>query len=395
MPRAHVHSMAGLAETRRISWLDGVRGIAILAVILVHSSQEVRFLPPFLQKVCESGQYGVQLFFVLSAITISTTLRSHLGRGESIPSWWARRAFRIAPMYYLGIAAYCGLKIITTRLGMHESLGSTDPIAILTNLLFLNAWFARGNNNVVPGGWSIGVEMSFYLAAPWLYLATQKWRRGALFLVVSALALLFAAYLRYGNSVPNNSFAYYSPLTQFPVMLTGVAFFALTQEWLVASGLPPGRTTALSLAALALAGLIFGEWCGVWAEQSHLLAPSLFGFVSCVFVALASGPLLPLVTHPFLTRCGVLSYSMYIVHFGLLLPARWLGRSDSFGRILPPSLQLIVFFLLGVAASAILAGVLRDRVEKPGIEFGRRIAARINRYRWPVIGTASVTSAGR
>lgn len=57
-------------STNRFDYIDALRGVAILMVIAVHSSQSVTNLPALVSKVASYGQMGVQLFFVLSAITL-------------------------------------------------------------------------------------------------------------------------------------------------------------------------------------------------------------------------------------------------------------------------------------------------------------------------------------
>ena len=61
------------AQKGRLDWLDALRGLAVLAVVLVHTGQSLHLEPGVLQKISAAGQYGVQLFFIVSALTISIT----------------------------------------------------------------------------------------------------------------------------------------------------------------------------------------------------------------------------------------------------------------------------------------------------------------------------------
>src|SRR5258708_29037807 len=95
----------------RIDALDAGRGVAICGVILVHVSLWIPDLPHWLELVASMGQYGVQLFFVISAVTITLSLDDDAKRfgGEPVTiaqRFYIKRFFRIAPLYYVAILAY-------------------------------------------------------------------------------------------------------------------------------------------------------------------------------------------------------------------------------------------------------------------------------------------------
>src|ERR1700684_315736 len=83
---------------RRLSYIDALRGYAILLVIAVHTSQAFPDLPKSLSTILNQGARGVQLFFVTSALTLSM---SWVSRQESALAFYSRRFFRIAPMFLL------------------------------------------------------------------------------------------------------------------------------------------------------------------------------------------------------------------------------------------------------------------------------------------------------
>src|ERR1700678_4536089 len=85
---------------RRLSYIDALRGYAILMVIAVHSSQAFSDLPKPLSTILNQGARGVQLFFVTSALTLSM---SWVSRKESALAFYLLRFFRIAPMFLLWV----------------------------------------------------------------------------------------------------------------------------------------------------------------------------------------------------------------------------------------------------------------------------------------------------
>ena len=94
-----------MSELNRYQYIDALRGFAFLGVLTVHASYEVPKLP--FSSLPELGQYGVQLFFLLSAVTLlrSMALRSAKERFAA-RNFFIRRFFRIAPLFWTGVVLY-------------------------------------------------------------------------------------------------------------------------------------------------------------------------------------------------------------------------------------------------------------------------------------------------
>src|SRR5579864_3482507 len=89
----------------RVAPLDGLRGIAILAVVLHNTVAAVVPAAPdhlarFLGRVAGPGWTGVELFFALSGCLIAGELLDHQGARNYLRAFYARRALRILPLYY-------------------------------------------------------------------------------------------------------------------------------------------------------------------------------------------------------------------------------------------------------------------------------------------------------
>ncbi len=97
-------------EKGRIAALDAGRAIAVVGVVAVHLSFQFPNLPHSVALIARMGQYGVQLFFVISAITIFMTLEADRERfcaaRHITLRFYIKRFFRIAPLYYVAIAIY-------------------------------------------------------------------------------------------------------------------------------------------------------------------------------------------------------------------------------------------------------------------------------------------------
>src|SRR5882724_11376744 len=99
------------ARQDRVPELDGLRGVAILLVLLFHyisleGPTKTGSWSSFLQRIVIMGWTGVDLFFVLSGFLIGGILIDVRGSPNYFKTFYARRFFRIIPIYYLWILFY-------------------------------------------------------------------------------------------------------------------------------------------------------------------------------------------------------------------------------------------------------------------------------------------------
>jgi peptidoglycan/LPS O-acetylase OafA/YrhL len=276
----------------RVAALDAGRALAIVGVVAVHLSFQFPNLPHAVTLMARMGQYGVQLFFVISAITIFMTLEIDHERCTDARHvtlrFYIKRFFRIAPLYYSAIAVYGAISFGAMHSGYERAwvLGAHGPVDILLNVLFLHALSPTAINNVVPGGWSIGVEMLFYLMAPLLFFAAMN--RVRLMLATLLLLALSVATLSIGDcngtldcQVSNNSFSYFWPPVQGPCFIVGMwAWYGFRSHLLGTSNVT--KRGAWLYFALAVTFAIATAALGVWLAKSHAFAPV---FAACAAVA--------------------------------------------------------------------------------------------------------------
>ncbi|MCA8887784.1 MAG: acyltransferase [Parvularculaceae bacterium] len=143
---------------RHFQGLDGIRCVAILAVLWHHSS------PPTPLPIFSRGFFGVDLFFVLSGFLISTLLlREKAANGRiSLKNFWMRRALRLIPAYYLVLfALLAAYSILKPGSEETESLWSGFP----AYALYFSNWIDPHFPNLGPT-WSLATEEQFYLVWP-------------------------------------------------------------------------------------------------------------------------------------------------------------------------------------------------------------------------------------
>ena len=176
--------MAGQRESyitpsRRLPSLDGIRGIAILLVLLSHADMTASM--PTIEWMARLGDFGVKVFFVLSGFLITTLLvNEHRRFGRiAIGRFVIRRAFRIFPAAYVFILCI----LAAAALGW-VTLQPWDALHALTYTM---------NDAASPGWWlghlwSLSIEEQFYLVWP-LVLWLSRPRRGA-YVMMATLAVV-------------------------------------------------------------------------------------------------------------------------------------------------------------------------------------------------------------
>jgi peptidoglycan/LPS O-acetylase OafA/YrhL len=177
----HVAVLPGTSP-RHYAYIDALRGWAILGVIVFHVSQYFPGLEYPLRTIVGEGARGVQLFFVISALSLMLSWHQ---RADGIAPFYVRRFFRIAPMFWLAIIFFVALDGFGPRQWAPAGISWWQ---VVVTALFLHGWHPESINSVVPGGWSIAVEMTFYALFPLLVIACSSLARTIAVLLLSVLA---------------------------------------------------------------------------------------------------------------------------------------------------------------------------------------------------------------
>ena len=367
---------------RRIDWLDGLRGVAILMLLAVHVglvAVEDRYLAEssgfILRQTTEFMSFGVQLFFVISAITVSHTLDIQvLKHGRNLKSflgWLVRRFFRIAPLYYLAIPLYYVLfQVLHLWPGPVSDYRFTD---VLANVAFIHSWIPSANNSIVPGGWTIGCEMNFYVLSAVLVLIPAK--RSSILILLSTIsaAMLIIANVFSGGLLRAGDYLYFSVPTELPVFVAGLWAFHLA----VSRVGPSSRKEKWIWGSAALLGIVLNFANGAFFPDNQLLAPTFMGVCFSGLVALQPENPSRLLMHPALRRIGNVSYSIYILHFAVIALLFVLPSNFNAFHYLPdePIVRFLVAFIEVFAISYLLAMLTRIVIELPFVELGSRISS--------------------
>jgi peptidoglycan/LPS O-acetylase OafA/YrhL len=355
------------APDRRLRALDGVRALAVLAVLANHAG--LPFLP--------GGFIGVDVFFVLSGFLITSLLYGELtARGRiDLGAFWTRRARRLLPAALVMIAA-----VIAARpLFPPDAVAGLRGDAITAALWSSNWRFAlQGTNYFSHGGtpsplqhtWSLAVEEQFYVVWPLLLLACRAVKRGRLLALslVGAAASVLLTYVLAGVASPGR--VYFGTDTRAQELLTGAALAALlAPTWRWRGTKPRARRSPQPAARRPLPLLLSGCGLAVLAGIATRAdgAPGEFRHGLLLLVALATAALLAglvldsgqpvarLLSVRLLVGIGRISYGLYLWHWPVFLILDG-GRTGLHGYWLAA---------LRVAVAGVLAAASFLLIERP------------------------------
>lgn len=290
-----------MSASNRLDSLDTLRGVAILSVIAFHAGGPVE-KSNLLTSVLGLGNLGVQLFFLISALTMCHMWGQRQGEDRASLKFYIRRSFRIAPPFWFALVFYTAIRYL-----QNGSFGEVSATDIVLTLLFLHGFSVHAINLVVPGGWSIAVEMSFYALFPHIVARWQSVRQ-RLLLGLGCYMAGVAATVALTPHLPGDAsgFLYYSLLTQLPIFPLGMALHTALQD----PAKVPWRTVAgvgVLWGAIALTGKLMGL-----PTRPFFWLP-VFVIMAGMWVVIRRDlKLAPLVW------AGRWSYSLYLFHFAAI-----------------------------------------------------------------------------
>jgi peptidoglycan/LPS O-acetylase OafA/YrhL len=369
-----------LRQEGHLEFVDALRGLALLGVVVVHTSQRVAGLSPRMAEIAGYGAFGVHLFFVTSAFTLFLTLHRR-SRSEAHPTlnYFLRRFFRIAPPFWLAILFYLKWN------GMGPQYWAPRGItvsAILATAAFVHGWHPAVINSVVPGGWSIAVEMNFYLIVPFLFARLTNLRRCLWFFIAcvvgqwainEAMRPVFVAMLAPDERYLADLMHVLWLPTQLPVFAAGFALYYVLAPSL---GKPVPQSEGATRAPEPSAALIIATAAAVLA-QLRLAPPSTFA--GSIFAILAAGLALrpaSLLVNAVTRYLGDISYSGYLVHFAVLdIAERVIRHFTALPRY--PLLYLPVLYMAVIVGTVVVATATTRLIEEPARQLGRLLIARL------------------
>lgn len=325
--------------------LDGLRGIAALAVVTFHYQS---MLGPF---VFPSAYLAVDLFFLISGIVIAQAYEGRLSSAMTPRAFMARRIVRLMPLYLLGLVIGAAVTALGIAMGRSQWDWLTWGLVVLAGAIMLPNPFPAPRGELYPLNipcwslfWELVINVIYALTLPWL-------RTGVLIAVFLVTQVLLAIAARAAGGL---DFGYD---WRWPV----IGLLRVT------GGFTGGVLIARSLAA--------GRWTGLRAPPALLLLiaavlmalPTGLGWIKDVACASVAFPLLCLFavhSQPRSTRVylwlGLISYPLYVTH--AVLP--WNRLLETLAQTTPEALSPWSG-LVAVMAAVILASALAVLYDLP------------------------------
>jgi peptidoglycan/LPS O-acetylase OafA/YrhL len=298
--------------------LDGLRGLAILWVVLYHCHP--RLVGTWIYYASLWGWAGVILFFILSGFLITSILLVTRDKPHFFHNFHARRALRIWPVYFLLLAV--------VYLKADWFVGTTTWNAIktapwLAYIFFVQNLFHLTMPASLEPTWALAIEEQYYFVwAPVVKFLRRPW----MLAVVLAGALAASPALRLGHH------AWLTP-THTLIHLDGIALGSL-----MALGMHTLRLSRRTWLWMGLGGMVGGVWAaatiaGGTAFLDSALAVGFSGLVLALIVSTGSrNPVSAALRSGPLAFYGRISYGLYMSHIAVFIYFGWFdARMDRYG----------------------------------------------------------------
>jgi peptidoglycan/LPS O-acetylase OafA/YrhL len=377
-------------ETGKLDCIDALRGIAALSIFIYHIygtigiitnwAYPIQILP---ERFIDLTLAGIPLFFILSAFTLYLSLDSRAGEKRKFFKFYLRRFFRIAPLFYLLM-----IIVVLDSVIIQKTVPSWQEI--LANFTFTINLVPQYSMSLFSDGWTVGVEMLFYMVLPLIFIKINNMRRSiALFIGVYWLSKEIRRLL--GTIIGENimmstnynfyNFSHWAYV--FPIGVTCYLIYKLYLPKIRNEYRAPAAFSMLLLSMIIL--FIFINNLPLALALSDLYEPlsMLTGWQAMSSVAfvllILSLSLNPnrLIVNRFTRFFGTISYSLYLIHPFIVEPLKPLYLYIYGHTIYPTDLSLFLCILLTLLIVTPVSLLIYHLIERPGIRIGKKVIAKL------------------
>jgi len=373
--------LASSSSTSRSARIDFLRGIAILAVLVLHFSLTYDLVKSPLSQILPAkwihsavinGNYGVTIFFVISGFLITSNNLLRYGRLAEVRlrQFYAFRFARIVPPLLLALCIILPLGLLGVPSFTNSQHGHILPPVFFLAAIFSVLTFWHNVLMQIVGYfnyclniyWSLSVEEVFYLSFP---IACTLLKRDRLIMALCLAAIVLGPVYRSAHR-DNEIFFLYA----YPACFDAIAFGCLAA--LLQAKFPIGRRVGNLIRWAGGIGLAIGYFAGIDGHEIFgfsLIALCTVGLLANAFEGAA--PMPKLISSRILCWFGRHSYELYLFHIILLA-----GIRDLVPRAALPTALKLPLFLLYLGASGLIAGTAARYFADPLNAWLRRRLAR-------------------
>jgi Predicted acyltransferases len=371
--------VTGLPEPNpdRILELDGIRGLAILLVLVWHYLVCQVGVPPLLFRFLLQTWSGVDLFFVLSGFLIGGILLSHRDSPNYFSVFYRRRVARIFPIYFAWLLLFVMLGAVQARLplGSASAWLFAQPLPLWSYATFTQNFVQAAHANLGPNWlavtWSLAVEEQFYFLLPLVIRFVPVHRLPYVLapFIVAAPIVRTILYTPGADSVAS----YVLLICKTDALLLGVLC-----AWI--ARLPRARERILAAAPLLRIALLSGigfscvtAYVRVETATTRVLPDSLLAVAYASLILLAvyvpASPVGRMARTRWLRKLGIIAYGTYLMHQAIS------GFVFGFARGHWPYFATssdLLLTLTALTATLTIASLSWRWFEKPIVDIGRR-----------------------
>jgi len=354
-------------------YIDGLRGIAILLVLLGHcvicidGTSRIFLFPRIKDLILQLCSGGVYLFFMLSAFTLfSSSKRRYAIDKYPRVNFYVRRFFRIYPLFAIAIIFYSW----------------NSPAALTAGRLVANLFFvpslapSLGWLMAVPVAWSLLCEETFYFLLPFIYTELKNTTQAfKFFLATCILSMVWLALAPIIGLSDAGHFLRYHPITNWYIFAGGILIYFLSGQTSFRALVLQNKMLSAPL-SLFVVFVVLGSIGNTYAICLGL---------ALLFVAsIPEGTFFGMIArNKLLMRFGAYCYSIYLLHLLVLkaiTPAIHHTLAAVGLRWAVAELQLLIIFPLAALACICCAFITFNLLEKPSVRCGKLLIPKINSW---------------
>jgi peptidoglycan/LPS O-acetylase OafA/YrhL len=351
--------------------LDGIRGIAIIMVLLWHYGNnqviyELNLFTKYFRIASSMFWSGVDLFFVLSGFLIGRILLNNRDTRNYFRTFYIRRIFRIFPLYYLSIVAF----FLLHSWGLENTFVwlMKDPFPFWTYALFIQNFAMSNALHYGPSWlgitWSLAIEEQFYLILPLVIFLIADIR--LVYLLLMAVLLAFVYRILYPGIT-----SHVSLIGRIDTLASGVllAYVALNKE--ILNCLTKNKKIIYIVFAILLFGVIV--FSAIYYDDYKSYVYSWLTLLYTLFILI---PLIDqnsfissMLRNRILKQIGILSFGIYLYHQLItgILHQIILKQTPRISTVTDLSITFLSFIL-----TIIIAHLSYMYLEKPFLKLGRK-----------------------
>ena len=362
---------------QRFEFLDGLRGIAALLVVVFHFNNiliqnEIFPFPKIINWILAQGEFGVEIFFVLSGFVIAYSIRNYRISISFAGNFFIKRSIRLDPPYWMTLLILTSLTILGNFFkAVPMPLAPIDDILI--NSLYLSD--IMDIPRILPVSWTLALEIQFYmfyiLLVSFIQFLNSKFSKDKDAVSMSVPALIILNALMLVSLLQNTPHALLPSIQGLFVYKWYSFFIGCLACWSMLKFIPS-----------AFFWINF-SFIGMYALNVHSGA-----YATCLVSLIIYGVAMKDKMHSFLTSfifqyLGKISYSLYLLHWvvGLKVMDISLRNTDVFHHSLG---ALLLLLAVAISTSIFAADIFYRFIELPSLKFSQQFKNRSRKNTAPI-----------